>query len=171
MPGRPRCSACAFYTFAPFKLYLRTVQGRVWNHKRIYPIYRELELNLSPPGTLPRNALPDGRTSPANGRRRDKPDALAVPDAPNLVRSIVAGRRCKASPRGDFMADRLGRSRRMKPCACRAADGRAFRLLNVLERRPAGFCAANAERDFNREGLGIEVISRCRLSGSSAAMP
>ncbi len=55
------------------------------------------------------------------------------------------------------MADRLGRSRRMKPCACRAADGRAFRLLNVLDRRPAGLCAANAERDFNREGLGIEV--------------
>jgi putative transposase len=69
------------------------------------------------------------------------------------------------------MADRLGRSRRMKPCACRAADGRAFRLLNVLERRPAGLCAANAKKDFNREGLGIEVISRCRLSGSSAAMP
>ncbi len=55
------------------------------------------------------------------------------------------------------MADRLGRSRRMKPCACRAADGLAFRLLNILERRPAGLCAANAERDFNREGLGIEV--------------
>ena len=55
------------------------------------------------------------------------------------------------------MADRLGRSRRMKPYACRAADGRAFRLLNVLERRPAGLCAANAKRDFNREGLGIEV--------------
>jgi putative transposase len=55
------------------------------------------------------------------------------------------------------MADRLGRSRRMKPYACRAADGWAFRLLNVLERRPAGFCAANAKKDFNREGLGIEV--------------
>jgi hypothetical protein len=36
---------------------------------------------------------------------------------------------------------------------------------------PAGLCAANAKKDFNREGLGIEVISRCRLSGSSAAMP
>ena len=55
------------------------------------------------------------------------------------------------------MADRLGRSRRIKPCACQAADGRQFRLLNVLDRCPAGFCAANAERDFNREGLGIEV--------------
>ena len=51
--------------------------------------------------------------------KRDKPDALAVPDAPNMTWSM------------DFMADRLG-------------DGRAFRLLNVLD-------------DFNREGLGIEV--------------
>ena len=52
-------------------------------------------------------------------RKRDKPEALAVPDAPNVTWSM------------DFMADRLG-------------DGRAFRLLNVLD-------------DFNREGLGIEV--------------
>ena len=51
--------------------------------------------------------------------KRDKPDALAVPDAPNMTWSM------------DFMAGRLG-------------DGRAFRLLNVLD-------------DFNREGLGIEV--------------
>jgi putative transposase len=51
--------------------------------------------------------------------KRDKRDALAVPDAPNAVWSM------------DFMADRLG-------------DGRAFRLLNVLD-------------DFNREGLGIET--------------
>jgi putative transposase len=51
--------------------------------------------------------------------KRDKPDALAVPDAPNMTWSM------------DFMADRL-------------RDGRAFRLLNVLD-------------DFNREGLGIEV--------------
>ena len=42
-----------------------------------------------------------------------------MPEAPNAVWSM------------DFMADRLG-------------DGRAFRLLNVLD-------------DFNREGLGIEV--------------
>ncbi len=44
----------------------------------------------------------------------------------------------------DFMADRLGPSRRMKPFARHAADCRAFRLLNVLD-------------DFNREGLGIEM--------------
>ena len=51
--------------------------------------------------------------------KRDKPDTLAVPDAPNMTWSM------------DFMADRLG-------------DGRAFRLLNVLDA-------------FNREGLGIAV--------------
>jgi len=86
-------------------LYLRNVQGRLWNHKRVYRIYRELELNL--------------RIRPRKRLQRDKPDALAVPEAPNVSWSM------------DFMADRLG-------------DGRAFRLLNVLD-------------DFNREGLGIEV--------------
>jgi putative transposase len=43
---------------------------------------------------------------PRKRLKRDKPDALAVPDAPNVTWSM------------DFMADRLG-------------DGRAFRLLNV----------------------------------------
>ena len=59
------------------------------------------------------------RIKPRKRLKRDKPEALAVPASPNLVWSM------------DFMADRLG-------------DGRAFRLLNVLD-------------DFNREGLGIEV--------------
>ncbi|WIY24386.1 IS3 family transposase [Parasedimentitalea psychrophila] len=86
-------------------LHLRNVQGHSWNHKRVYRIYCELELNL--------------RIKPRKRLKRDKPDALAVPDAPNMTWSM------------DFMADRLG-------------DGRAFRLLNVLD-------------DFNREGLGIEV--------------
>jgi putative transposase len=86
-------------------LYLRNVKGYLWNHKRVYRIYCELALNL--------------RIKPRRRLRRDQPDALAVPEAPNLVWSM------------DFMADRLG-------------DGRAFRLLNVLD-------------DFNREGLGIEV--------------
>ena len=86
-------------------LHLRNLQGQVWNHKRVYRIYCELALNL--------------RIKPRKRLKRDKPDALAVPDAPNLTWSM------------DFMADRL-------------SDGRAFRLLNVLD-------------DFNREGLGIEV--------------
>ncbi|MCY1238325.1 hypothetical protein D9M68_680270 [compost metagenome] len=45
---------------------------------------------------------------PRKRLRREKPDALAVPEKPNLVWSM------------DFMADRL-------------EDGRQFRLLNVLD--------------------------------------
>ncbi|WP_438618900.1 DDE-type integrase/transposase/recombinase [Oryzifoliimicrobium ureilyticus] len=86
-------------------LHMRNVQGYRWNHKRVYCLYRELELNL--------------RIKPRRRLKREKPEELAVPDAPNVVWSM------------DFMADRL-------------ADGRQFRLLNVLD-------------DFNREGLGIEV--------------
>ena len=86
-------------------LHLRNVKGHPWNHKRVYRIYCALELNL--------------RIKSRKRLKRDKPDALAVPEAPNIPWSM------------DFMADRL-------------ADGRQFRLLNVLD-------------DFNREGLGIEV--------------
>ncbi len=75
-------------------LYLRNVQGHVWNHKRVYRIYRELELNL--------------RIRPRKRLKREKPEELAMQEAPNAVWSM------------DFMADRLG-------------DGRAFHLLNVLD--------------------------------------
>ena len=76
-------------------LYLRNVRGHGWNHKRVYRIYRELELNL--------------RIKPRKRLKRDKPDALAVPVAPNMVWSM------------DFMADRL-------------EDGRQFRLLKEVAR-------------------------------------
>lgn len=75
-------------------LYLRNVKGFAWNHKRVYRIYRELELNL--------------RIKSRKRLKRDKPDALAVPEAPNQTWSM------------DFMADQL-------------ADGRSFRALNVLD--------------------------------------
>ena len=75
-------------------LYLRNVKGFGWNHKRVYRIYCDLELNL--------------RIKPRKRLKRDKPDALAVPDAPNHTWSM------------DFMADQL-------------ADGRSFRALNVLD--------------------------------------
>lgn len=75
-------------------LYLRNVRGYRWNHKRIYRICRELELNL--------------RIKPRKRLKRDKPDSLTVPEAPNMVWSM------------DFTADRLD-------------DGRQFRLLNVLD--------------------------------------
>ena len=75
-------------------LYLRNIKGFAWNHKRIYRIYRDLELNL--------------RIKPRKRLKRDKPDALAVPETPNQTWSM------------DFMADQL-------------ADGRSFRTLNVID--------------------------------------
>lgn len=70
-------------------LYLRNVKGFGWNHKRVYRIYRELELNL--------------RIKPRKRLVREKPETLAVPDRINAVWSI------------DFMHDRLadGRSIRL----------------------------------------------------------
>lgn len=75
-------------------LYLRNVKGFRWNHKRVYRIYCELELNL--------------RIRPNKRLKREKPEPLAVPEAPNQTWSM------------DFMADQL-------------ADGRSFRTLNVLD--------------------------------------
>ena len=74
--------------------YLRNVKGFRWNHKRAYRIYRELELNL--------------RIKPRRRLKRDKPDALSVPTAPNQVWSM------------DFMRDAL-------------ADGRKLRTFNVID--------------------------------------
>jgi putative transposase len=50
-------------------LYLRNVKGYQWNHKRVYRIYRELELNL--------------RIKPKKRLVREKPEPLAVPMAIN----------------------------------------------------------------------------------------
>jgi putative transposase len=99
-------------------LYLRNVQGYGWNHKRVYRIYCELELNL--------------RIKPKKRLKRDKPEPLAVPDAPNDTWSM------------DFMADQLAPSHNLRTNHCRARDGRSIRTLNVLD-------------DFNREGLCIDV--------------
>ncbi len=86
-------------------LYLRNVKGHRWNHKRVYRIYRELELNL--------------RIKPKKRIVREKPEPLAVPEAINQCWSM------------DFMHDQL-------------ADGRSFRLFNVID-------------DFNREALAIDI--------------
>jgi len=74
--------------------YLSNTKGFPWNHKRIYRIYRELELNL--------------RIKPRRRIKRDKPEALSVPDQMNQVWSM------------DFMSDALN-------------DGRQFRTFNVLD--------------------------------------
>lgn len=55
-------------------LYLRNVAGFGWNHKRVYRIYCELELNL--------------RIKPRRRLKREKPEALAVPKAINKVWSM-----------------------------------------------------------------------------------
>jgi len=88
-----------------FFLNLRNVKGFAWNHKRVYRIYRELELNL--------------RIKPRKRIVPEVPEPLAVPDAENQTWSM------------DFMHHQL-------------ADGRSFRILNVLD-------------DFNRQGLAMEV--------------
>lgn len=66
-------------------LYLRNVKGYGWNHKRVYRIYRELELNL--------------RIKPRKRLKREKPEPLAVPEAINQVWSM------------DFMHDQLQNGR------------------------------------------------------------
>ena len=70
-------------------LHLRNVKGFIWNHKRVYRIYRELELNL--------------RIKPKKRLKREVPEPLAVPDSINNCWSM------------DFMHDQLscGRSIRL----------------------------------------------------------
>ena len=70
-------------------LFLRNVKGYKWNHKRVYRIYRELELNL--------------RIKPKKRLIREKPEPLTVPEAINQMWSM------------DFMHDQLsdGRSYRL----------------------------------------------------------
>lgn len=69
-------------------LYLRNVQGYEWNHKRVYRIYCELELNL--------------RIKPKKRLKRDKPEPLVVPEKPNDTWSM------------DFMADQLADGRSIR---------------------------------------------------------
>ncbi|EXJ09005.1 Integrase core domain protein [Nitrincola nitratireducens] len=69
-------------------LYLRNVKHFTWNHKRVYRIYKALELNL--------------RIKPRRRIKRDKPDALSVPTAINQVWSM------------DFMSDNLSDGRSLR---------------------------------------------------------
>lgn len=69
-------------------LFLRNVKGFGWNHKRVYRIYRERELNL--------------RIKPKKRLVREKPDPLAVPTGPNQTWSM------------DFMHDSLTDGRKYR---------------------------------------------------------
>lgn len=75
-------------------LYLRNIKGHTWNHKRVYRIYRALELNL--------------RIKPKRRIKRDKPEALQVPQSINQVWSM------------DFMGDTL-------------INGQIIRTFNVMD--------------------------------------
>ena len=74
--------------------YLRNIKGFDWNHKRVYRLYCEMALNL--------------RIKPRRRLKRECPDKLIVPKAPNEVWSM------------DFMSDSL-------------ANGHKIRSFNVLD--------------------------------------
>jgi putative transposase len=112
------CRAIRGTTNAFIPLAGRRLQRNLPRGASTANFYCEPELNL--------------RIKPRKRLKRDKPDALAVPGAPNMTWSM------------DFMADRPAVPLMHVNMHCRAVDGRAFRLLNVLD-------------DFNREALGIEV--------------
>jgi len=69
-------------------MYLRNVKGYDWNHKRVYRIYRELELNL--------------RIKPRRRIKRGRPDELSVPTSINQVWSM------------DFMSDSLANGSKLR---------------------------------------------------------
>lgn len=69
-------------------LYLRNVKKYTWNHKRVYRIYRELELNM--------------RIKPHKRLKREVPEPLAVPNEINECWSM------------DFMHDQLSDGRRCR---------------------------------------------------------
>lgn len=69
-------------------LYLRNSKGFTWNHKRVYRVYRELELNL--------------RIKPKRRLVRETPAPLSVPAAMNQIWSM------------DFMHDQLSDGRNFR---------------------------------------------------------
>ena len=81
LAGAPDQQPAQLWGFGLCFLYLRNVKGFKWNHKRVYRIYRELELNL--------------RIKPRHRLMREKPLPLAVPAQINDTWST------------DFMHDQL----------------------------------------------------------------
>ncbi len=76
------------WSFGLCFLHLRNVKGFRWNHKRVYRIYRELELNL--------------RIKPKKRLIHEKPEPLAVPKTVNDSWSM------------EFMHDQLSDGRRYR---------------------------------------------------------
>lgn len=123
-------------------LHLKNVQGKRWNHKRVYRIYCELRLNL--------RIKPHQRLQPA------KPVPLTVPKQPNTCWSM------------DFMHDHLtdGRSYRSlniiddfnRELLCTEIDGSltSQRVIRALEQIIEWRCKPRAIRSDN----GPEYISQ-----------
>ena len=76
------------YGFGLCDLYLRNVRGKQWNHKLVYRIDREMELNLP--------------IKPKKRMVREKPAALTVPASINQVWSM------------DFVHDQLSNGRSIR---------------------------------------------------------
>lgn len=62
------------WRFKLWNFYFRNVKGYGWKHKRVYPNFRELELNL--------------RIKPKKRLVREKTEPLDVPEAVNQIRSM-----------------------------------------------------------------------------------
>lgn len=120
-------------------LHLRNVKGFAWNHKRVYRIYRDLELNL--------------RIKPRKRIVREAPEPLAVPEAVNETWSM------------DFMHDQLadGRSFRM----LNVPDD--FNRQGLVMEVDISLPAARVIRSWNRSFNGAESSAPYAATTSPSA--
>ena len=117
-----------------FKLcffYLRNVQGAVWNHKRVYRIYKELALNL--------------RIKPRLRLQRKQPAPLAVPTAANQVWSM------------DFMSDALADGRRLRLLNVIDDFNREALAMDVALSIPSEQVIRYLERTIEQRGKPKEI--------------
>ncbi len=114
-------------------LFLRNVKGYGWNHKRVYRVYRELELNL--------------RIKPKRRIKRDKPEALSVPISINQVWSV------------DFMSDSLSDGRAIRTFNVIDDYNREGLCVDVDLSMPTGRVIRSLERVI--EWRGKPQVIRC----------
>lgn len=127
-------------------LYLRNVKGFGWNHKRVYRIYRELELNL--------------RIKPRKRLVREAPKPLSVPAAINECWSM------------DFMHDQLNDGRTFR--LFNVLDDYSWEGLGIEEElslpaeRVIGLCHKSLSSAANRLPFVVIMVlnpsSSCRIT-------